>query len=197
MSQIYSPKKMLITFLLVQLAKKGPLHGYALANMLEKEFNWKPSMTSIYSVLKQMEAEGTVKLEERIEKNRIQKIYSITNDGRKLLENIQRHFRERMRKNFSHFFSVLEEVGYFNSKKEESCKELQDIFELLRKIVLIAIALTNKTNVDLSALRKVLSQTFSSLAEITQQYDFSNIEVIKTYSFTVDQIAGQFIFYGC
>ena len=163
MGAIYSPKKMLDLFILVELVNEGPLHGYAIANIIEEKFGWKPSLTSIYSILKQMEAESLVKVEDRIENNRIQKVYFITDKGRDVLYNMQQEFKKKMKKNVSHFFSLLEHIGCFDSKKDKKAEDLQKIFSTLRKIFLITIVAVNSSQIDYNDLQLYLNNTLSRL----------------------------------
>lgn len=70
-------------YLLLEILKEGPRHGYDIINGLEGQFRgYRPSPGSVYPTLQMLEEGGYVTSEEIDGK----KVYTITDAGRKLLE---------------------------------------------------------------------------------------------------------------
>jgi DNA-binding PadR family transcriptional regulator len=70
-------------FLLLEILKEGPRHGYEIINGLEGQFTaYRPSPGSVYPTLQMLEEGGYVTSEEVDGK----KVYTITDAGLKLLE---------------------------------------------------------------------------------------------------------------
>ncbi|MFW9923037.1 MAG: PadR family transcriptional regulator, partial [Candidatus Thorarchaeota archaeon] len=107
MFPIFSPTKILDSIILMQIVIEGPQYGYALSSIMEEKFDWKPSQTTVYNSLKSLENDELVTVEERIEKGRVQKIYSITEKGRKHFLEMHQELKKLMKKNFSQFISFV------------------------------------------------------------------------------------------
>ena len=73
------------------LAKSSPVYAYALPEAIEKKFGFKPSRLLVYLVLYKLESEKYLVSHER-EKRRY---YSLTKEGRALLEDAKKLLRER------------------------------------------------------------------------------------------------------
>ena len=72
-----------IKYLLLEILKEGPRHGYEIINNLEGNFKgYRPSPGSVYPTLQMLEEGGFVTSEQVDGK----KVYTITEAGRKLLE---------------------------------------------------------------------------------------------------------------
>ncbi len=70
-------------YLLLEILKEGPRHGYEIINNLEGNFRgYRPSPGSVYPTLQMLEEGGYVTSEQVDGK----KVYTITDEGRKLLE---------------------------------------------------------------------------------------------------------------
>jgi DNA-binding PadR family transcriptional regulator len=70
-------------YLLLEILKEGPRHGYEIINNLEGKFRgYRPSPGSVYPTLQMLE-EGGFLISEQVEGK---KVYTITDTGRKLLE---------------------------------------------------------------------------------------------------------------
>lgn len=70
-------------FLLLEILKEGPRHGYEIINGLERQFRgYRPSPGSVYPTLQMLEEGGYVTSEQIDGK----KVYTITDAGLKLLE---------------------------------------------------------------------------------------------------------------
>ena len=72
-------------FIILQLLKKTPMHGYQLAKAIEQHFNKAPSMGTLHPSLLKMEKDGLVRGYGNIEYARYKKIYSITDKGEQML----------------------------------------------------------------------------------------------------------------
>ena len=178
MSLIFAPREILNLFILIQLAKEGSLHGYALASLIEETFGWKPSLTSIYNALKKMESRELVTFEEKIENSRVQKIYSITEQGRRLLEEKQRRFKEKLKKSLSHFFSLLEALDNIPCTLEKKQNSVKNVFTILRQISLFTILILNTPQADFGEVEKILTTSLTALQKLAEdnKVNFSSLE---------------------
>ena len=170
MKPIFSPTKMLDHLILMHLTKEGPLHGYALAAAFEEHFGWKPSQTAIYNSLKSMESEGKIEVEEKIESGRVQKIYSITKNGRETAHEIRMQMREHMMKDMSQFFSFLQKIGEFETLEETERfqKRVHDTFESLRSIPQMTMMLFRAAPKE---TQEVIRNTVESLKKLAKKHD--------------------------
>ncbi|NHJ31863.1 MAG: PadR family transcriptional regulator [Asgard group archaeon] len=170
MFPIFSPTKILDSLILMQIVVEGPLHGYALSLLIEEKFGWKPSQTAIYNSLKSMESENLVTFEERIEKGRVQKIYSITKQGRKAFEETHQQLRKQMMKNFSQFFSYVQMLGDIENREESKVfqKRIQTILENMKNISRITLFLLREAPEE---TQEIIENTLSSLKEIATKYE--------------------------
>jgi len=175
MFPIFSPTKILDSLILMQIVRDGPLHGYALASLIEEKFGWKPSQTAVYNSLKSMESENKVTSEERIEKGRAQKIYSITEQGRQVFEATQRRMKEHMMKNFSQFFSFVQMVGDIENLEESEAfqKRVQSILENMREISRITLLLLKEAPEE---TQTIIEDTLASLNKIAAKFDIQSQE---------------------
>jgi DNA-binding PadR family transcriptional regulator len=69
-------------YLLLEVLKEGPRHGYDIISEMERQSGYRPSPGSIYPTLQMLE-EGGFLTSEQVEGK---KVYSITEEGLKLLE---------------------------------------------------------------------------------------------------------------
>jgi len=72
-----------LRLLVLLLLRKSPMHGYGLMKSISEEFHYQPSPGVIYPTLQMLQDMGYVKVTEENGK----KIYSITEEGIKHLEN--------------------------------------------------------------------------------------------------------------
>jgi DNA-binding PadR family transcriptional regulator len=170
MFPIFSPTKILDSLILMQIVKEGPLHGYALASLIEEKFCWKPSQTAVYNSLKSMESENMVTAEERIEKGRAQKIYSITEQGRQVFEETQRKMKEHMMKNFSQFFSFVQMIGDIENLEESEAfqKRVQSTLENMKEISRITLLLLREAPAE---TQTIVEETLTSLKKTALKFN--------------------------
>jgi DNA-binding PadR family transcriptional regulator len=154
----------------MQIVREGPLHGYALSLLIEEKFGWKPSQTAIYNSLKSMENENLVTSEERIEKGRVQKIYSITKEGRKSFEETHQKLRKQMMKNFSQFFSYVQMLGDIEDREESKAfqKRIQATLENMKDISRMTLLLLREAPEE---TQKIIENTLISLKELASRYE--------------------------
>lgn len=169
MFPIFSPTKILDSLILMQILREGPQHGYALSNNIEEKFGWKPSQTAIYNSLKSMEGENLVTSEERIEKGRVQKVYSITEEGRTNCEETHRLMRKQMMKNFSQIFAFVQMLGEIENREESEAfqKKIQEILENMKEISRLTLLLLREAPEE---TKKIVETTLASLKEIATKY---------------------------
>jgi DNA-binding PadR family transcriptional regulator len=170
MFPIFSPTKILDSLILMQIVREGPLHGYALSSLIEEKFGWKPSQTAIYNSLKSMESENLVTSEEKIEKGRVQKIYSITKEGRKAFEETHQQLRKQMMRNFSQFFSYVQMLGDIENREESKAfqKRIQTILENMKDISRMTLFLLREAPEE---TQKIVENTLTSLKELAKKYN--------------------------
>ncbi|MFX0071116.1 MAG: PadR family transcriptional regulator [Candidatus Hermodarchaeota archaeon] len=74
----------------IDSAEKGEIHGYAILKELEKETNEMLVIEegTLYPLLRKLEGNGILKSEKKIVENRIRKVYSITDRGKKIYNHI-------------------------------------------------------------------------------------------------------------
>jgi len=168
MSFIFSPNDMVDSFILMNLTLKGPLHGYAIASIFEEKFDWKPSLTTIYNILKKMELAGIVTATEKIESGRVQKLYSITDKGKEFFEEHKQKMKKRMRETFSQFFTLFQDVEKLERHEELqiSADKVKNTLNLLRKNSMLVMVLMRKSPEE---VQKVLKNTLSSLMELAKK----------------------------
>lgn len=85
-----------LKFVILDLIKKEPRHGYDIIQELEDEFHgfYSPSAGTVYPILQLLEDQGFVKINEKNGK----KVYTITEDGEEYLEDHEEeleHLRKR------------------------------------------------------------------------------------------------------
>ena len=80
---------------LLKLISNGPSHGYALMGDIERltEKDWRPSPGSIYPALQELERKGLI----TSEKKGMQRTYTITPEGDKVLVQAISHLKIVMR----------------------------------------------------------------------------------------------------
>ena len=162
MSRFFSPAKLLHSLILLQLDLDGDLHGYALAASIEQKYNWKPSQTAIYNTLKQLEGENAVSVEEKIETGRVQKVYSITDKGNKLLTTEKDKIQTQMLKRLSHMVLFMQ-----NLSDTEDLQELEKV-QMSMKSILGDLAQISHLTFSLIKIRpkdvrKIIQNTITSL----------------------------------
>ena len=180
MKPIFSPTKMLDSLILMQIVFEGPQHGYALAASIEEDFGWKPSQTAVYNSLKSMESEELVKVEEKIESGRVQRIYSITKKGREVFKERGKKMREHMMKNMSQFYSFMQKIGEVTTLEESEAyqKRIHTILESLRRISHLTLILQRGAPKE---TQEVIENTLAALRKIAKKHDIEFQEIGKIH----------------
>ena len=168
-----SPTKMLDQIILIILVRRGPIHGYAISAIMEEKSGWKPSQTAIYNSLKSMENENLIVAEERIEKGRAQKIYSLTDKGQKHYEQTHQIMRKQMMKNFTQFFSLAQMISEIDNEEESETLQdsIQSIIDNMQESVQLLPLVIREAPKETKA---VIENTIQSLRKIAVKY---NIEL--------------------
>ncbi len=170
MIPIFSLTKILDSLVLMQIVLEGSMHGYALTSSIEEKFGWKPSQTAVYNTLRSLENENMVSVEERIEKGRAQKVYSITERGRQSFEETRKEMKKHVMKNFSQFLSFAQLVSEIENLEESEIfqKRIYDISENLRSIYLLIFLLTKEAPVEAQIF---IEDTLTSLKNLAEKLD--------------------------
>ncbi|NHJ46842.1 MAG: hypothetical protein FK733_03550 [Asgard group archaeon] len=170
MNPIFSPTKMIDSLILMQLVKEGPLHGYALTACMEDKFDWKPSQTAVYNSLKDMENRNLVTAEERIEKGRVQKIYSITKQGQEFINEAHKTMKEQMRRNFSQIVSISQMVSDIENSEESEALQLK-IDSIMNNVAKISFMLLPLIKEAPNETESIIKNTYASLKKIATKYN--------------------------
>jgi DNA-binding PadR family transcriptional regulator len=132
-------------FLLLEVLKEGPRHGYEMIGELENRFRgYRPSPGSVYPTLQMLEEGGFVTSQEVDGK----KVYTITDAGRTLLEERgERHFEEaspELKEAFAIRESLRKLAGAVvdgaRGTDEETLKRINGILNKARKEVYSILA---------------------------------------------------------
>ena len=130
-------------FLLLEILKEGPRHGYEIINGLEGKFRgYRPSPGSVYPTLQMLEEGGFLTSEERDGK----KIYTITEAGLKLLEERGERRYERS-SHMNEILEVSESLGKLGAAvvgargtDEATIKQVTEILNKARKDIYSVLA---------------------------------------------------------
>ena len=159
----FPPFKFLNTIVVITLAKKGPMHGYALTSEIEDKLGLKPSQTAIYNILKSLEETGVVTSEERIENGRVQKIYTITSKGLTLHEEHKKRFKAQIAK-----MSALVTGAIENMHENSAQTELHTLFQDLRQFPLLVMTLINPLPKE---TQEIISTAVKSLSDLAKAHN--------------------------
>lgn len=96
------------------LLEKAPSHGYKIIQDIETHTMgiWKPAISTMYTVLKNLKKKGLIELSKTIEDERGKKVYEITPKGEETLQLLlkkRRKFREAMKSMIAFSFNLNEE----------------------------------------------------------------------------------------
>lgn len=160
------PQKLLQKFILEVLNEKGAMHGYALSAELE-QLGWKSSQTAVYNTLRALEAEEAVRLEERKENGRLQKIYSITPAGKAKMEAGQKKMRDDMLKIAAMIISILQGIGGNDNSQDEVRSAMIDFRDFARMALMVLHSAPGECHAIIS----------TALASIRQLAEQNNIQV--------------------
>ncbi len=77
--------KGLLDMIVLQILDQEPMHGYQLIGKIRKNFGVNFGASTIYPFLERLEKKGYLKSEWNLNAQRPQKVFSLTNDGRAML----------------------------------------------------------------------------------------------------------------
>lgn len=175
-----SPSKILYPILLYCLDSEGPLHGYALTNLIEQKFNWKPSQTAIYNALRDLESQDVLQSEEKIESGRVQKIYSITESGRNRFILQKKEFKTKIMKDFQKIIAIL---GHFSELDKD--EEVLSIFDNINIISVIALKIMRYNTEEVSY---ILSQCSDALIKLVKKNEIPMDEILDESSIIYEML---------
>ncbi|MGC8582246.1 MAG: helix-turn-helix transcriptional regulator [Thermoproteus sp.] len=133
--------------IVLYLLSSGPLSGYEIIKAIEGSFGGKirPSPGTIYPLLRYLEEEGYIRSEEQYVGRKRKKIYRMTDEGRRMLENYMK----------DPAFNQL--LSYLRRQDEEKVDILASIVEEIRFLSEIFDELDSADRARLEELAKVLS----------------------------------------
>jgi DNA-binding PadR family transcriptional regulator len=132
-------------FLLLEVLKEGPRHGYEMISELENRFRgYRPSPGSVYPTLQMLEEGGFVTSQEVEGK----KVYTITDAGLKMLEARGERRFEEASPAMKEAFAIRESLGKLagavidgaRGTDEETLKRINEILNKARKEVYSILA---------------------------------------------------------
>lgn len=154
------PQKLLQKFILEVLNERGAMHGYALSAELE-QLGWKSSQTAVYNVLRALEAEEAVCLEERKENGRLQKIYSITPAGKAKMEAGQKKMRDEMLKLTAMIIGMLQGIGR-NDDRDELRSAMVDFWNFAKMALMVLRTAPEECHA-------IISTAFASIRQLAEE----------------------------
>jgi DNA-binding PadR family transcriptional regulator len=145
-------------FLILDLLKDKPRYGYEIIRELEEKFHgfYAPSPGIVYPTLQWLEEVGYVTASQQENK----KIYTITDEGRKFLEdqkNVMDEVRSQWRENWSR---------WSNEARDELHEVRRKMAELGR---LLAQRARNLNAENLRHVREILGKAYDEIAAILRQ----------------------------
>jgi DNA-binding PadR family transcriptional regulator len=144
-----------LKYVILDLLKDKPRHGYEIIRALEERFHglYSPSAGSIYPTLQLLEDMGYVKSLEQDGK----KVYTVTEDGRKFL--LERE--ETIDKIRDH---IRDWIG------EDAGKEFRDTMHDLRDLIHLVSRRAHRVNAEkMLKIREVISRAFHDIETILDQ----------------------------
>lgn len=89
-----NPTRASLNYFVLMLLRNSPKHGYMLMQDIERhtQGRWKPSHSAIYKLLNGLEEEGFISSWEEKDGERARRVYKISEEGIKLLEESERDF---------------------------------------------------------------------------------------------------------
>jgi len=105
-----APRGFLRLYIMHRIADE-PAHGYDILREIESktEGSWRPGAGSIYPILKELVAEGYIRAESPRKAGTSQRVYEITQDGRKFLDK-HRDIPEKMGRNWGAMRHIIIEL---------------------------------------------------------------------------------------
>ncbi|MCD1295183.1 PadR family transcriptional regulator [Methanocella sp. CWC-04] len=89
-----NPTRASLNYFVLMLLRNSPKHGYMLMQDIERhtQGKWKPSHSAIYKLLNGLEASGYIFSWEEKDGERARKVYQISEEGLKLLQESEQDF---------------------------------------------------------------------------------------------------------
>ena len=75
-----------LDYIALKFLSLTPMHGYMLANKIEKEFGKRPSNGTLNPLFDRLEAKGLIESTETVEHGRYKKIYNLSSKGKEYLK---------------------------------------------------------------------------------------------------------------
>ena len=82
-----------IRLLILSLLEESSMHGYQILKRVEEFFGSKPKLSTIYTILAELERKGLVK-----SNMGLKKYYSLTDNGKRILHEIRRRNEEKIKR---------------------------------------------------------------------------------------------------
>jgi len=161
-----------LKYFMLKVISEGKTTGYRIIKRCEEVLGYTPSTGSIYPLLKGMEKEKIIEGK----KEGRGTVYSITEKGRKMLEEGEK-LREEIHQKLSRYASSVAETFGDSTLKNLLDKEGQlgdhGKFPVVFKIRAIAIELEKK-GVDGKKIRDILNQTYRKLVDLKRDKNERN-----------------------
>ncbi|HTY91338.1 MAG TPA: PadR family transcriptional regulator [Methanocella sp.] len=149
-----NPTRASLNYLVLMLLKSSPKHGYMLMQDIERhtEGGWKPSHSAIYKLLNNLEEAGYITSWEEKDGERGRRVYKITENGEKLIDESEKEFEFYMNAFISSLLEAKEDIkqDHITTLLTEKGKEITKCFEPHRRYRVLARL---KAFVDSEAIR--------------------------------------------
>ena len=156
---------------------KGERSVYRIAKTMDITPRWVRGLYQTYQKTKQFpfpqkpgRKPRLVSIEERIEKGRAQKVYSITKRGRQSFEETQKEMKKQMMKNFTQLLSFAQMVVDIENIEESEIlqKRICAFTETMRSIQLMIMLLAKEAPKETET---IIEDTLTSLKNLAKEFD--------------------------
>ncbi len=169
--QILSLDEMIV-FLIKQ---NGIIHGYGITQIFEEKFHWSPSQTAIYNVLKILTEKKVIQFQEKIEKGRVQKLYSLTDFGLQEFDKNKEIFMAKMMNRLVNIQKLIQNFTVMGSMKnpEENQKFISLFLRDMHKFSCISFPLLK---VAPNEVHQIIKTALASLQELATKHGIDPLE---------------------
>lgn len=130
-----APRGLLRHYILHRIGAR-PAHGYDILQEIDTktEGSWRPGAGSIYPILKELVAEGYIKAESPKKTGTSQRVYEITEEGKKLLEEYK-SFTRKIGRNWGAMRHIIVELIEPEQVPEAFANYMTGQFQVAREMI--------------------------------------------------------------
>jgi DNA-binding PadR family transcriptional regulator len=151
-------KKGDLKYVILDIVKDYPVHGYDITTVLEERFHglYSPSAGSIYPILQFLENLNYVTSCRKDGKN----VYTITNEGKSFLEE-EKDTTDKIKKRFQ---------GLWGSANKEYFKDVKAVLNYSSEIRhIIGRIAVSKDSAKVAGIKEILAKAFNEIKALTEE----------------------------